>query len=60
LEQNIEALEKFYNIKVSEEPYDIFMEIGKKRGFLARGGVVDERRTAITIVRDWQRGKLRL
>jgi len=60
LEQNVEALEKFYNIKVSEDPYDIFTDIGKKRGFLAKGGVVDERRTAITIVRDWQRGKIKL
>lgn len=39
---------------------DIFNEIGKKRGYFMKGGIIDEHRTAVAIVREWQKGKLRL
>jgi ribosome biogenesis GTPase A len=61
LEKNKKALEKFYEIKIDKEDlYDIMLMVGKKRGFLAKGGIVDEKRTAIAIVRDWQKGKLKV
>ena len=44
----------------TEDSYEILLQIGKKRGYLKRGGVVDEVKTAIAFVRDWQTGKLRL
>jgi len=40
--------------------YGVFLAVGKKKGFLVKGGVVDENRTAIRIVDDWQRGRLGL
>jgi ribosome biogenesis GTPase A len=57
---NKAGLEKAYNVEIKEltEPYDIMLEIGKKRGFLKKGGEVEETKTAITIVKDWQKGKL--
>jgi ribosome biogenesis GTPase A len=34
--------------------------IGKKRGFLKKGGEVEETKTAMSIIRDWQTGKLKI
>ncbi len=60
LDSNKASLEKHYKIEVKEgmEEYDILLEIGKKRGFLKRGGEVDETKTAIFIIQDWQKGRI--
>lgn len=60
ISSNKKALEESYKIKIVPltDPYDIFLEIGKKRGFLKKGGEVEENKTAITIIKDWQKGKL--
>jgi ribosome biogenesis GTPase A len=54
------VLEKAYKIEIKPltEYYDILLEIGRKRGYLKKGGEVEETKTAITIVKDWQKGKL--
>ncbi len=54
-------LERFYKIETEDKDlYEIFLAIGKKRGFLVKGGETDENRTAIRIIDDWQRGRLGL
>jgi|SRR3989344_892233 len=62
LKKNKRALEVFYDIELPKEKtmdsYEILLEIGKKRGFLMKKGLVDEKRTSIQIIRDWQKGKL--
>ena len=35
-------------------------ELGRKRGFLGKGGVVDVDRTARIVLRDWQEGRIRI
>ncbi len=35
-------------------------KLGRKKGFLGKGGVVDEDRTARLILRDWQEGRIRV
>jgi ribosome biogenesis GTPase A len=63
LRKNRQAFEEFYKIKTIPgkfNAYDVFNQIGIKRGLLAKGGIVDENRTAVQIIRDWQRGKLKL
>jgi len=61
LEKDKKALETHYGITFeNDEPLDIIEQIGKRRGFLKKGGIVDDLKTAMTIVRDWQIGKLRL
>jgi ribosome biogenesis GTPase A len=55
--KNKEILKNFYNISAKKD-YDLFLEIGKKKGYLLKGGEVDERRTAIKIIDDWQSGKI--
>ena len=58
LENDKETLEKHYKIKFSDDVEEIFEAIGNRRGYLSKGGIVDEKKTAIHIIREWQRGKL--
>lgn len=60
--KNKKNLEERYKISIppAMDHEDILIEIGRKRGFLSKGGIVDERKTSIQIIRDWQKGKLRL
>jgi ribosome biogenesis GTPase A len=62
LEADKKILEKTYQVDLKgiEEPQDILIEIGKRKGKLKRGGIVDEIRTSIEMIRDWQRGFLRI
>jgi len=54
------TLEKFYKVKEQKTDQDLFNEIGIKMKYLIKGGEVDENRTAIKIIRDWQSGKISL
>lgn len=61
LKKNARRLEEHYGIKVdSEDEYEILLKIGEKKNLIRKGGVVDEPRTALMIVREWQSGKLRV
>lgn len=61
LGNNKKSLEEFYGVKIeTDDELDILLEIGRKRNFLCRGGEIDKVRTALTIIRDWQRGRLLL
>ena len=60
LDYNRKSLEDLYGIKIEGGDYSsIFEEIGRKKGFLLKGGIVDERRVAFLILKDWHKGKLR-
>lgn len=37
---------------------ELFAQVGKKRGFLQKGGIVDGEKTAIAILKDFRSGKL--
>lgn len=43
-----------------EDAYEIFDDIGRKKGYLVKGGKVDENRVAIKVIDDWQKGKINL
>jgi len=64
LQSNMRVLEDFYGIKIKEEAdwdaYEIMLQIGQERKMLLKGGITDEHRTAVQIIRDWQTGKLRI
>jgi len=61
LDYNKSSLEKFYDVKIeTDDMFEIILKIGKRKNFLRKGGKVDEVRTALTIIRDWQRGNLLL
>lgn len=54
-----ELIEQRYKISVSDKDgYDIFCEIGKKRGFLIRGGETDEDRTANMLLEEFRNCKI--
>ena len=59
---NKESFRINYGIEDIEgmDEQEIFWEIGRRKGFLKKGGEVDENRTAMTILRDWQAGKLKV
>lgn len=59
MEKDVKLLEKYYKAK-GEDAYEIFEDIGNKMGYLVKGGEVDENRTAIKVIDDWQRGRIRL
>lgn len=52
--------DKFYEVSINEDVDDVIQQIGEKKNYLAKGGVVDENRVCSEIIRDWQSGKLRL
>lgn len=59
LAENKTALEAFYKVTFeSQEPYSGLELIGKQCNFLQKKGEVDEMRTAIRIINDWQTGLL--
>jgi len=54
------GFEKYYGVDVSLDPYEILLEIGKKRHMLLKKGKIDERRAAILVLEDWHKGKIKL
>ena len=56
------VFENCYGIVISDiEDFGLILEdIGRKKGFLLKGGIVDERRAALAVIHDWHKGKLRL
>ena len=52
-------LEKFYKIKFKDEE-DLIEKIGKKRGFLKKGGEINSDRTARSILKEWQSGSIEI
>lgn len=62
LDDEPKKLEKAYGIVIekSDEEYEIMLKIGMAKKLLKKGGVVDEGRTALMIIREWQLGKLRV
>ena len=57
--KNKEILKKFYQVN-SNKDYDLFLEIGRKKGFLIKGGEIDIDRTSRLILKDWQTGKIKI
>lgn len=59
--ENKAALESFYKVTIkSGDSYDVLELIGRQSNFLQKKGEVDENRTAVKIINDWQKGKLML
>lgn len=56
------SLQECYGIETTtlKDEQMLLEEIGRKRGFLKKGGIVDEKKTCIQIIRDWQKGRLKL
>lgn len=59
-EKNARAIDKFYKIKSEGNIESLIEQLGKKKGFLGKGGIVDEDRTTRLILRDWQEGRIKV
>lgn len=61
---SVARLEELYRIKVGngilDDEYEILLLIGRASNLLSKGGIVDEKRAAVRVIQDWQRGKLYL
>ena len=55
-----QCLAERFGIEISDEDsdYDIFNKIGRRRGFLRSGGVIDEDRAAGVILDEFRAGKI--
>jgi len=61
MKNNKKRFESFYDIKIKDKDYvSVIEQLGRKKSFLLKGNNVDENRTVVLIVKDWQRGRLRL
>jgi len=54
------VLEHFYKIDAKGDPEILLEELGKRKGFLKKGGKVNEDATARLVIKDWQTGKIKL
>lgn len=52
-------LEKYYELEVEGNPDELIEQLGHKKGFLKKGGTVNEDQTAREILRAWQLGEIR-
>ena len=41
------------------DAYELFENIGREKGFLIKGGKIDENRVSIKVIDDWQKGKIK-
>ncbi len=57
IKKDVGILRRCYGVD-GDDAYDVFGAIGRKKGYLVKGGVVDENRTAIKVIDDWQKGRI--
>jgi len=56
--ENKAELESFYKVDIGDlDVYESLEVIGKRNNFLKKRGEIDETRTAIRIINDWQKGQ---
>lgn len=53
-------LEKHYKIDSKGNPETLLEKLGKKKGFLKKGGSVNEDAVARLIIKEWQEGKIKI
>lgn len=58
--ENDGAIKKLYSVdNKGKEPEEVLEELGRKFNFIKKGNQIDESRTAIKLINDWQTGKLK-
>ncbi len=55
-----EQIEKFYKIPANGDSEKLIETLGKQKGFLKKGGVIDEDKTSRLILKDFQQGKIKI
>lgn len=60
MREHPEILDEYYEIDSGGNPEEFLDALGKKRGYMKSGGVVDEDKTAREVLKDWQEGKMKI
>ncbi len=61
MKNNKKRFESLYGLQIEKKDYESVIEqLGRKKNFLLKGNKVDENRTVVLIIKDWQQGLLRL
>jgi len=56
----LEVIENFYGIDAGGDIEILIEKLGRKKGFMKKGGEVNEDKTARLILKDWQLGKIKI
>ena len=59
MKKDPKLLKKYYKAG-GDDAYEVFEDIGRKMGYLVKGGEVDENRVCIKVIDDWQKGRIKL
>lgn len=57
---NENIIPSFYHVPFVSDAFDLLEKIAEKMNFLLKGGNVDSDKTARSIIKDWQTGKIKL
>ena len=60
MKDHADVLESLYKIDAKGDSEILLEELGKRKGFFKKKGVVDEDKTARFILREWQEGKIKI
>ncbi|OIO43735.1 hypothetical protein CO038_00685 [Candidatus Pacearchaeota archaeon CG_4_9_14_0_2_um_filter_39_13] len=58
LETHAKQICSFYGLGFADDADVLIEELGRKRGYLSKGNIVDTDRTARLVLKDWQSGKI--
>ena len=53
-------LEEYYDLEAEGDVEELLEKLGRKKGYMKPGGVVDEDRAAREILKDWQNGNIKV
>ena len=60
MKEHKEILENHYKIKAKNNSETLIEKLARKKGFLKKGGEINEDKTARFILKEWQQGKIKL
>jgi ribosome biogenesis GTPase A len=60
MKEYAKQIEGFYEIEANNDTEVLIEELGKKKGYLKKGNVIDEDKTCRLILKDWQEGKIKI
>lgn len=58
--QEYPQIEKFYKIEAKGDAEILIEELGRQKGYLKKGGIVEENKTARLILKDFQEGRIKI
>ncbi len=60
MKEHSKQIEAFYKINAKGNAETLIEELGRQKGFMKKGGIVNEDKTSRLILKDWQEGMIKL